>query len=144
MASESGLPFSSDMPAAASKPRSIQDIVSVVVDSVWQYVHVAAAAFLFYEDRLLCLYSLVGFASLCCGVVAASRTGGVVPVMGEELWRIAIPASAIISVTTSLGCRIAGWVSAKATCCLCVLVPAAIVGLTTVTVRNDKTARLRL
>ena len=40
------------------------------------------------------------------------------------------------------GCRIAGWVSAKATCCLCVLLPPAIVGLTTVTVRNDKTARL--
>ena len=34
--------------------------------------------------------------------MAASRTGGVVPVMGEELWRIAIPGSAIISVTTSL------------------------------------------
>ena len=41
------------------------------------------------------------------------------------------------------GCRIAGWVSAKATCCLCILLPAAIVALTTVTIRNDKTARLR-
>ena len=46
------------------------------------------------------------------------------------------------SLSQLRGCRIAGWVSAKATCCLCVLLPPAIVGLTTVTVRNDKTARL--
>ena len=37
----------------------------VVVDNVWQYVHIGAAGFLFYEDHLLCLYSLLGFASLC-------------------------------------------------------------------------------
>ena len=37
----------------------------VIVDNVWQYVHIGAAAFLFYEDHLLCLYSLLGFASLC-------------------------------------------------------------------------------
>lgn len=41
----------------------------VVVDNVWQYVHIGAAAFLFYEDNLLGLYSLLGFASLCCDLV---------------------------------------------------------------------------
>lgn len=38
----------------------------VVVDNVWQYVHIGAAGFLFYEDNLLGLYSLLGFAALCC------------------------------------------------------------------------------
>lgn len=34
----------------------------------------------------------------------ATSSGGVIPTMGEELWRIAIPASAILSVITSLFC----------------------------------------
>lgn len=128
---------------AANLCSRLQETVSVVVDNVWQYVHIGAAGFLFYEDNLLGLYSLLGFAALCCGVMVAS-TGGVIPTMGEELWRIAIPASAILSVTTSLGCRVAGWTSAWVTCCFCVLLPMAILALTTVTIKNDKTARLRL
>ncbi|CAJ1332089.1 unnamed protein product [Effrenium voratum] len=141
---EDGLPM--DSGASTSKAKTpldnIQEKVSVIVDNVWQYVHIAAAAFLFYEDRLLCLYSLLGFASLCGGVVVASSSG-VVPTMGEELWRIAIPASAILSVTTSLGCRVAGWISTKATVVFCLLLPLAVMGLTTVTLKNDKTAKLR-
>ena len=79
--------------------------------------------------------------------------------MGEELWRIAIPASASISVATSLsqpqdstlscllhpsrrGCRVAGWISTRATICFSILLPVIIFALTTVTVKNDKTARL--
>lgn len=34
----------------------------------------------------------------------ATSSGGVIPTIGEELWRIAIPASAILSVITSLFC----------------------------------------
>ncbi|CAK9083139.1 unnamed protein product [Durusdinium trenchii] len=138
--SEEGLP--STTPAKKSGGYNIQETVAVVVDNVWQYVHIGAAAFLFYEDHLLCLYSLLGFVSLCGGVVAASSSGTIVPTMGEELWRIVIPASAILAVTTSLGCRVAGWISATATCCFCVLLPVVIVALTTVTLKNDKTARL--
>ena len=40
------------------------------------------------------------------------------------------------------GCRVAGWTSAWVTCCFCVLLPAAILALTMVTIKNDKTARL--
>ena len=46
----------------------------VIVDNVWQYVHIGAAAFLFYEDHLLCLYSLLGFASLCGAWVSLRDT----------------------------------------------------------------------
>ena len=42
------------------------------------------------------------------------------------------------------GCRVAGWISTRATCCFCVLLPAAILALTTVTVKNDKSARVKL
>ena len=139
--SEEGLPTTTTT-SSNKKGYNIQETVSVVVDNVWQYVHIGAAAFLFYEDNLLGLYSLLGFASLCGGVMATS-SGGVIPTMGEELWRIAIPASAILSVITSLGCRVAGWTSAWVTCCFCVLLPAAILALTMVTIKNDKTARLR-
>lgn len=45
--------------------KSCHSLFQVVVDNVWQYVHIGAAAFLFYEDNLLGLYSLLGFASLC-------------------------------------------------------------------------------
>ncbi len=45
--------------------KSCHSLFQVVVDNVWQYVHIGAAVFLFYEDNLLGLYSLLGFASLC-------------------------------------------------------------------------------
>eukprot|EP00931_Biecheleriopsis_adriatica_P006881 TRINITY_DN108225_c0_g1_i1.p1 TRINITY_DN108225_c0_g1~~TRINITY_DN108225_c0_g1_i1.p1 ORF type:complete len:141 (+),score=15.61 TRINITY_DN108225_c0_g1_i1:84-506(+) len=139
MAEEGGLP----MAAPPKKGFDVQETVSVIIDNVWQYVHIGAAAFLFYEDRLLCLYTLVGFASLLCGVIVTGRSGKIIPTMGDQLWRISIPASAILSVTLSLGCRVLGWVSTRATCIFCVLLPIAVFGITTVTVKADKTARLR-
>ena len=93
MAEEGGLPTTTAT-SSTKKGHNIQDTVSVgcsvlsccvgvfhadplvrvlllglrevVVDNVWQYVHIGAAGFLFYEDNLLGLYSLLGFAALCC------------------------------------------------------------------------------
>ena len=48
------------------------------------------------------VFSCPKLMAICQGGVMVASTGGVIPTMGEELWRIAIPASAILSVTTSL------------------------------------------
>lgn len=55
------------------------------MDNVWQYVHIGAAAFLFYEDHLLCLYSLLGFVSLCGDLARAAGTTNR-DMQSEQLW----------------------------------------------------------
>eukprot|EP00933_Yihiella_yeosuensis_P028108 TRINITY_DN21916_c0_g1_i1.p1 TRINITY_DN21916_c0_g1~~TRINITY_DN21916_c0_g1_i1.p1 ORF type:complete len:138 (+),score=1.47 TRINITY_DN21916_c0_g1_i1:89-502(+) len=123
---------------------NIYDKVSIAVDTVWQFLHVGVAFFLFYEDRILCVYSLTGFLGVMASVSALGSSGKYMPTFGDTLWRISIPSCAILSVVISMISRLMGWFSYSAMCGISAILLIMTIAITTLTVRSDKDARLKM
>mmetsp|Transcript_26829 Transcript_26829/g.80881 ORF Transcript_26829/g.80881 Transcript_26829/m.80881 type:complete len:133 (-) Transcript_26829:412-810(-) len=128
------------MMADEDKETALQKVGNFLTDNVWQYAHIAGAAFLFYEDRLLFACSIAGFVGLLGGCLAL-EAARIAPTYGERLWRAVVPVCGALAVVFSLGSRLMH-ITAHASVCAATLV--ACFGVTALTVRGDKDARLRL
>mmetsp|Transcript_55549 Transcript_55549/g.140790 ORF Transcript_55549/g.140790 Transcript_55549/m.140790 type:complete len:129 (-) Transcript_55549:75-461(-) len=122
------------------KATLVDKVTNFFVDNLWQYAHIAGAAFLFYEDRLLCSCSIAGFVGLiaACMLLEATRVS---PTHGDRLWRTVVPVCGALAVVFSIGARLMGWTSHMK---ICGALLAVCFGITMVTVKGDKDARLRL
>eukprot|EP00929_Paragymnodinium_shiwhaense_P040405 TRINITY_DN21101_c0_g1_i1.p1 TRINITY_DN21101_c0_g1~~TRINITY_DN21101_c0_g1_i1.p1 ORF type:complete len:134 (+),score=19.48 TRINITY_DN21101_c0_g1_i1:138-539(+) len=120
-----------------SKGASLQEAGAALLDNMWQFAHIGGAAFLFYEDRVLCACSLIGYLGLALGV-AGLMFSGMEPTMGDRLYGTTIPVCGSLAVVTSTASRIMGRYYSTA-----VLLFIVNLAITVVTVRGDKAAKLR-
>merc|ERR1719401_3263068 len=132
--------MSSPILGQEEKETVFQKVGNFFTENLWQYAHIAGAAFLFYEDRLLCACSVAGFIGLLGGCLAL-EAARISPTMGDRLWRTVIPVCGVLAVTFSLGSRLMHITAHKSVCAALFMVS---FGVTTLTVKGDKDARLRL